>query len=258
MAVSILRWRGGAAGDLLLYLINQSNIGSIENVKFKGVNGNFGRIELDGSWVDFSNLREIDKLGLGLLSNIDLTKLNAELSVFCKQDSIHWIKSHYFQDLLNISNTIDIIVDPYSLSFVGAANIEKTSTSKSQFNEFVKLIPEDKKKYYATYSVMWDHMYHNNLVADKQILLSDVISGYNRLFDACQNVGIVLDSKKCESIYKTWYSKNTKFLPSDQYVKCLENNDFDVEKNKNLKWQEKYSLMVLSKQKFKFLHTDNS
>jgi hypothetical protein len=250
MTVSIIRWKGGAAGDLLSYLINESSIRPIENVKFKNICVISGKIILDFEWIDYSDLREIDKIAL--YKSVDLSKIELELSNFDKTDTVHWIKSHYYQHPVRLNQTIDIVIDNYSLSFAGIANVTKTVTLDTAFNKFVGKLAGHQKKQYTLYAVMWDQMYNNKLVSDKKILLSEMISGYDRLYDACCNVGIFLDNK-CKEIYKCWFDNNKKFLPSAQYLNCLKNNDFDIEKNKSLALHEKYSLMVLDKQKFKFI-----
>ena len=61
MTVSILRWKGGSGGDMLLYIKSLSHPGSVVNAVYQQV-ADSGKTNIDYSNVNFSDPREIDKM----------------------------------------------------------------------------------------------------------------------------------------------------------------------------------------------------
>ena len=97
MSLTILRWNGGYAGDMILKLITESNPAAKSNINFKGIN-QAGKIEIDTSDFKIKTLTELDLIGFNLEKSRKLSqkKLKKELNRLIVDTNVWYIKSHYY------------------------------------------------------------------------------------------------------------------------------------------------------------------
>jgi len=251
MPVSILRWRGGSGGDMILFFKSLSSLGSVVNVEFDHIdqsgktNVNFSKIK------QFGPQREIDKLALNpdWLKQIKPQQLSVEIADYMLGSKSVWIKSHYY-DIDQYDNiTVDLVVDSFSLPFVVFSNIAKTDTVERNFNKLSESITDPVlKNNYSLYSVAMDNVINFQPSGLRHLLVSDILSGLETFKIATDSVNLQLDFK-FSKIYNHWLTNNRPHLPSKQYQKMVQNCDYDF-MNTTLSQAERYSLMALSGNKF--------
>lgn len=251
MPASILRWRGGAGGDMILYFKSLSAPGSVINVEFDHIDQS-GKTNVDFSKVkQFGPQREIDKIALSpdWLKQIKTQQLSAEIADYMSSLDSVWIKSHYYDiDQFN-DITVDIVADPMSLPFVVFSNIAKTDTVERNFNRLSESITDPVlKSNYSLYSVAVDNVMNFQPSGLQHLLVSDILSGLETFKIATDRVNLQLDFKFSE-IYNYWLTNNRPHLPSKQYQKMLQDCDYNF-MNTDLSRAERYSLMALSGNKF--------
>lgn len=251
MPASILRWRGGSGGDMILFFKSLSSPGSVINVEFNSIdqagktNVNFSKVK------KFGPQREIDKLALNpdWRKQIKSQQLLAEITDYMSHYESVWIKSHYYEiDHFN-DITVDLVVDAFSLPFVVFSNITKTDTVKQNFNKLVKLIIDPVlKNNYSLYSVAVDNVINFKPGGRQRLMVSDILSGLETFKIATDRVNLQLNFQFSE-IYNQWLANNRPYFPSEQYQKMAQNRDYDF-MNTDLSLAERYSLMALSGNKF--------
>jgi len=250
MSVRILRWKGGAGGDMILYLKSLSMPGSVLNVSFTPMDKN-GKTGLDFSKVNLLAPTELEKITLlpTWLDQVNLEKLSDEILKHQSDVNTVWLKSHYYKTDQFNNITIDIVVDEYSLPFLIAANVSKTNTTKLDFNPLISKIANNQQKFnYSMYCVAVDCMYNQQNVSKHTIPLSDLLVNVDT-FDAVvtqHNIGI---DSTFYNIYNDWLCSNLRYMPSLQYRKKVLDKDYNFE-DPGLTLAEKYSLLVLAKKKF--------
>jgi hypothetical protein len=251
MPASILRWRGGAGGDMILYFKSLSDPGSVINVEFDRIDQT-GKTNVDFSKVkQFGPQREIDKIALNpdWLKQIKTQQLSAEIADYVLGSKSVWIKSHYYDIDQFDDITVDLVADPMSLPFVVFSNIAKTDTVERNFNHLAESITDPVlKNNYSLYSVAVDNVMNFQPSGLTHLLVSDILSGLETFKTATDRVNLRLDFKFFE-IYNHWLANNHPHLPSKQYQKMIQNCDYDF-MNTTLSPAERYSLMALSGNKF--------
>jgi len=251
MPASILRWRGGFGGDMILFFKSLSSPGSVVNVEFDHIdqsgktNVNFSKIK------QFGPHREIDKLALNpdWLKQIKPQQLSVEIADYVLGSESVWIKSHYY-DIDQFDNiTVDLVVDSFSLPFVVFSNIAKTDTVERNFNKLSESITDPVlKNNYSLYSVAVDNVMNFQPSGLQHLLVSDILSGLETFKIATDRVSLQLDFKFSE-IYNFWLTNNRPRIPSKQYQKMIQDCNYDF-MNTTLSQAERYSLMALSGNKF--------
>ena len=250
MSLNILRWKGGFGGDLLMKMISDS-ITVHTNTKFQTGLSNQGGMVLDFSYLNVNHLRQIDCIAAQeFISNVDAVLLKQELDELIASDQTWWLKSHYYQQTFLTDHVIDIVVDHDRLPFAVSANINKTSTMRTDFNVLVPKITDSHVRYqYSIYNVAKDFVcpYQTHRV----IQLKQLFAGWDQLLSVLVTFDVVLDSR-VRNIYENWLSTNTKHLPSSTYHDLVQTQNYDCD-HPGLTLVERYCLLVLSGRKFQLL-----
>jgi len=250
MTVSILRWKGGSGGDMLLYIKSLSHPGSVVNAVYQQVEHS-GKTIIDHSGIDFSNPREIDKIALdsSRVEQINQDKLSQELEHYAWQPANVWLKSHYYDTDLFNNYTLDLVVDPVSLPFVILSNVTKTDTLTKNFNNLVGLIKDNSVKLkYCMYMVGRDCVYNFTNLSAQQIPVSDLLVDLNTFAQAIDKTNLAIDFN-FSYVYQQWLDHNLERLPGAKYRDKILSQDFDF-MDPDLSLVERYSLLVLSGNKF--------
>jgi len=247
---NILRWKGGFAGDMVMYLMHLSGY-KIANVKFCDRISESGKVILDFSHVK-SRLSEIDRMALDthyrdLINHDQLVKEIASL------DDV-WIKSHYYTDSFDAITT-DIVVDAASLPFVISANVYKTNTMSTQaFHPLAKHISDpDVRLKLALYNVGIDAL-RTTTTSVSKIYVSDLLQGWQTLCDRLDQARIRI-GPQAQNFYQHWYERNQQYFASIQYIDMIGKENYDHD-HKDLTIAERYALMVLKGQRFQLLHSE--
>jgi len=247
MPARILRWKGGYAGDMIMYLMYLSGY-KIANVNFQDQISQSGRVIADFSHVN-GPLSEIDRISLDQCyrDSVDHDRLVKEIRSL---DDV-WIKSHYYTDSFD-DITTDITVDAASLPFVMSANVYKTDTLKTQtFHPLADRIKDaDVKIKLVLYSVGVDSL-NTTSAAVSKICVSDLLQGWQTLCAKLDLVDIHL-SPKGENFYQDWYKNNQKYFAGAKYRELI-NKKNHCHDHKDLSIVERYALMILHGQKFQIL-----
>jgi hypothetical protein len=250
MAASILRWRGGSGGDMILYFKSISLPGSVVNVDFCRID-NTGKTNIDFSKFAQSPPREIDKIALTpeWIDLVNLEKLSEEIIKYHNISDHVWIKSHYYNTDQFDNITVDLIADPLSLPFVVLSNVIKTDTVDRKFNNLSEIITNPAIKInYSLYSVAVDNANNCTSNSCQQLLVSDLLISAETFKNATDRVNLQLDFK-FSKIYNYWLATNQPYIPSEQYQKKILNCDYDF-MDTGLTKAERYSLMALARNKF--------
>jgi len=243
----ILRWKGGYAGDMIMYMMHLSGY-KIANVRFLDQVSGDGRVSIDFDHTS-GPLTEIQRIALEqrFREHMDQDRL-------CQQirscDDV-WIKSHYYTNKFD-DITTDILADAQSLPFVISANIHKTDTMKYlRFHPLTSRLrdPEIKIKL-AFYNVGKDSM-DAEITSACSVNVSAIISGWNRLIESLTDVGVYIDHS-CQEFYEHWVENNRQYFPSAIYIDMVNKHDYDW-KRLDIAAVERYALLVLSQEKFKIL-----
>jgi hypothetical protein len=256
MPVKILRWKGGAGGDMILHLKSLSHPGSVVNVVTKNI-GDDGKTAVDFSHIQHDVTEEILKITLyNWVELVDIEILQQEIQKLHSQNCLLWVKSHYYKTDFFNDITVDIVADPVSLPFLVASNIKKTETTTLDFNKLTGLIPDPQIKYnYATYCVAVDSLGPTDNVGSQKLLLSNIIGGYGTFKKFTDSVGLDINGD-FEWLYNQWLEKNQQNLPSQQYQTMVKDKNYDF-MNQDLSLFERYSLMALAGSKFVNLDPDH-
>lgn len=250
MPVTILRWKGGSGGDMVLRGLCSRQ--QVLNAKLGKILDS-GKIDVDFTTIDYKNLSEIQKIALRpqFHDAINLRKLQAEIAAYNNRSEMVWIKSHYYQtDIFNYL-TIDIMVDERSLPFVVNSNWTKTDSSWLAFNDVVsKITDADIRKKYTFYCVAQDIVNQDHL-SDRRLVVSDIIGGQQKFSSALADLQLQIDQTYFEQ-YLQWLHANAAYLPSQIYEDQVIAGDYRLD-HPGLTLVEKYCLLVLSKQKFRVL-----
>jgi hypothetical protein len=253
MTVSILRWKGGSGGDMLLYIKSLSHPGSVVNAVYRQVEDT-GKTIIDYSNVNFSDPREIEKIALSSpwIEQISQDKLSRELTQYDQQPANVWLKSHYYNTDLFNNYTLDLVVDPVSLPFVILSNVTKTDTLTRNFHNLIDLIKDDSVRLkYIMYMVGRDCVYNFTNLSAQQIPVSSLLVDLDTFVEAIGKTNLDLDLN-LSYVYQYWLDHNLQRLPSPRYCDKVLSQDFDF-MNTDLSLVERYSLLVLSK-KNKFVN----
>lgn len=253
MPVNILRWKGGAGGDMILLMKNLTDPGSVINVALTGIN-TAGRTQIDYSDLDCNNLSEIQKMSLKqkFVAMINIDCLKQEIDILDRHPKSIWLKSHYFgSDIFNHVTT-DLVVDASSLPFVVSSNLDKTDTLTENFDPLVSRITDESlRKKYSMFLVGQDCMHNVKNLSCQQILVSTLLSGVENFYESMGNIQLCLD-RSVSWVYQDWLDKNLHRLPSQQYLDYVKYQQFNY-LDASLDLHERYSLLVLSGDKFKNL-----
>lgn len=250
MTVSILRWKGGYGGDMLLYIKSLSQPGLVANVVYQQVDAS-GKTVVDRSAIDFANLREIDKIASTpvRIEQINKDKLAEEIAQYNQQTNTVWLKSHYYDTDIFNNHTLDLVVDPISLPFVILSNVTKTDTLTRNFDNLVGLITDDSVKLkYCMYMVGKDCLYNLINISAQQIPVSSLLVDLGTFVQAISKTNLDLDFD-FSYVYQHWLDHNRERLPSTRYCDKIMSQDFDF-MDPSLSLVERYSLLVLSGNKF--------
>jgi len=243
----ILRWKGGYAGDMIMYLMQLSGY-KIANVNFRDRISQSGRVVVDFGHVH-GPLSELDRISLdqSYRDSVDHKQLVKEI----KSLSDVWVKSHYYNDSFD-NITTDITVDAASLPFVMSANVYKTDTLKTQtFHPLADRIKDsDVKIKLALYNVGIDSLSTTSTSVSK-ICVSDLLQGWQTLCDKLNLVDIHL-APVGQDFYNAWYENNQKYFAGAKYLGLINDKNY-CHDHKDLSVSEKYALMVLGGQKFQIL-----
>jgi hypothetical protein len=248
MSVRILRWGGGAGGDIILYLKSLCAPDSVVNVKYTALENN-GKTGVDFSTTNWATAKNSDKIAtIKYLDQVDSDALSAELNDYNALLDQKWFKSHYYNTDLYKDFTIDLVVDDLSLPFAVASNISKTATLDLPFNLLSSKITDPIIKVnYSMYCVAVDFI-SKQAIGTQQINVSELIKDTTTFDCLIKKHNFDIDSK-FYYVYENWLRRNIKNLPSQQYINKVLNKDYDFN-DTNLTLSERYSLMALAKQKF--------
>lgn len=247
MPLSILRWKGGAGGDMLLYMLSSTN--TVLNARYVAIS-KAGKAVADFSWLDFENLTEIQKLSYRPESSqLNLSNLRQEIKQHRQNPQSAWIKSHYYDTNEFNDITVDLVVDPLALPFAIKANIEKTQSSTMMFGKLLSRITDEELK--IKYTMYLTARYINRPeqnISDRTINVSELILEREKLQSTLSKHSMIFN----DDLYNQWLSYNLVYVPSKQYQTKIANKDYDF-MDHELSLVEKYSLMVLANSKFLIL-----
>jgi len=247
MSLTILRWKGGFAGDMTLRMILDSNIDSKSNVGVMDMNESAG-MELTAPTTG-TELDSLLKQPEGD-PNTDVVALRTEVDRL-RQSSDQWfLKSHYYGAPEFNSDTVDIIADKMSLPFIVKSNILKCPPPR--IDENVNAIIKDdtiRKKYYMY--CLAEYFLNNINISNRTITVSTIISGHDTLSYALEKQGVNIN-KSTKSFYQKWSERNKENFPSDRYTELVKEKKFDY-LDQTLTLSERYSLLAQSGDKFKIL-----
>jgi hypothetical protein len=250
MPASILRWRGGSGGDMILYFKSVSDPGSVVNVDFYCVD-EFGKTNVNFSKFIKSLPADIDKIALTpeWIELVNLQRLSEEIKKYQNSNDSVWIKSHYYKTTQFDSITVDLVADPLSLPFVVFSNIAKTDIVDRKFNKLSEIIVDPEVKInYSMYSVAADNIKNFQVCGCQQLSVSDLLVDLTTFKNATDRVNLQLDLK-FSKIYEHWLANNQPYIPSKQYQKKILNCNYDF-MDSSLNRAERYSLMALAGSKF--------
>ena len=249
MPGNILRWKGGAGGDILLKLISLSQSNIRTNVKFQQGLTDQGAAVLDFSQLDISKQTDL-MTKLEHLDEVDPVLLTQQVQALFAGEQTWWLKSHYYAHNVCDQNTIDLVADLPSLPFAVAANINKTKTLAVDFNHLVGNIRDlDLRLHYSIFSVAKDFVAFGT--KNQTITVGQLLSGWPSVKHAIKQFEVELD-ENLKIIYETWLSSNQEYQPSATYKYCVQSQHYDIDHPK-LNLVEKYCLLAISGSKFKKL-----
>lgn len=250
MSVSILRWKGGYGGDMLLYMKSLSQPDSVANVVYQQVDSS-GKTMVDFSGLDFANLREIDKMAStpARLEQINQDKLAQEITEYDQQTTTVWLKSHYYKTDMFNDHTLDLVVDAVSLPFVISSCVTKTDVLTRNFNDMVGRITEDSVRLkYCMYMVGKDSLHNIANIGAHRLPVSSLLMDVTTFAQAVGNTNLDLDPAFFH-VYQYWLDHNQERLPSRRYRDRVMSKDFDF-MDIDLTLAERYSLLILSGNRF--------
>jgi hypothetical protein len=254
MGASILRWKAGSGGDMVLYLKSLCDPGSVVNSDYLGVDEK-GATRVNDDIYNFQQLEDLKKIALGqwFINDASATKLLGEIQTYLHDDSVQvWLKSHYYQSDFLLEHTIDLIVDEISLPFVVHSFIDKVYPilASKDLNKLSSLIPtEIEKTKYTAYTYGRTCFYKNlSSLSKKQVVVSKLLVDFDTLITVFDEFQLNLD-RRCHEAYQHWLFQNKHRLPSDRYLAKISNGDLDY-MDSNLTIFERYSLLILSGHKF--------
>jgi hypothetical protein len=251
MAVTVVRSSSGSAADTILKLLSINEPNAKFNIQFDSLN-EVGRSPTNP--IINPNIPNCIKLGTNqeIIGTIDTTSLLNEINNLRNIDEIYYLKSHYFEKILN-DVTIDIVNTHRTLSFMAQSNVYKTNLLQKHSN-YTKLNSKIKDQEiavkYALYNIIKDCLIYKNF-SNRQISVENIIGGWDKLSENLQNLGFTLNLQ-AQEYYSSWLNLNLKYLPSNKYVQYVDvgyhnYNDTD------LNIAERYALLALSGNKFKIL-----
>jgi hypothetical protein len=246
--LTLLRWKGGYAGDMLLNLILKSNPQIKTNVTLSEVMST-GKIKVSRNQIE--NFIQVSNMAFYKMP-VDESRLVDEINELVESNDIWYIKSHYYESNKFNNLTVDITTNPTWLPFTTVANVEKSDKIlNTDYNLPIQGVddPELKKKY-ALYNVAKDSLMQTSF-GDRTISISDILAGWEQLIKAAELAEIYVDISTKE-FYNNWYKLNTQYFPSDRYKKYILDNNYDYF-DTQLSLGERYCLLALSGEKFKVL-----
>ena len=257
MAVTILRWKGGAGGDTVLRLLMMSNPELQSQTRYvEHPDSQQSYFDKGFCHAQLQSYSLINEMALSNCKNVDLNLLINQLDELEKNSQQqHWmLKSHVYN--VNIKQRIiDIVVSPELMPFVITANLSKNSRELGLIRNYHKLCSKisDKKLLYKFdfFNMARDLVDTKNL-SQEQITVDDITAGWQTLTLSLGRLNLTLD-KNCFTIYNNWLENNKKFMPSVTYQSMVADNNFDYEDTR-LTVQERYCLLALSGSKFKILY----
>jgi len=248
MSLTILRWKGGYAGDMTLRLIMDSYPTAKTNVKFKEIN-EVGSIPMDISHLSTTAATELDMIGLDLndYPQFDEKKLEKELDQLVADTDVWYIKNHCYGVEKFNKYTIDIIADELSLPFVAVACLKKCNPQAVD-SKLLKIITDQSvAEKYAMYNIIKDTQIKHD-ISDRQILVSSIIFNFDIFKQSLAQHGIVLTDSS-ENFYQQWHLLNKDYLPSQKYIEYINTKNYNFD-DLTLTFYERYSLLVLANKKF--------
>jgi hypothetical protein len=249
MTVNILRWPGGCGGDMLLHLVLQSVPESNTNTQYVGTIHANGANKIDFSKMNKNNLSMIDRIALrpAYIQTVDAVLLEQELNMLT---GTWWLKSHYYGKKNYGHLLIDIMPTAEVLPFVVAANINKTETLQTDFNQLVaKIHNPELRKHYTIYSLAKHYISLSG--SANQILCSSLIEGWATIKSTMQRFNININDH-LYPFYKDWLTANTQYFPGEDYKNLISSKNYDIT-YPNLNLIEKYCILAISGSKFKQL-----
>ena len=249
MSVTIVRSASGSAADTILRLLSINEPNAKFNIQFDSLN-EVGRSPTHP--INDPNIPNCIKLSTNqqIISTIDTKSLLNEINNLRNLDEVYYLKSHYFEEILN-DVTIDIVNTHRTLPFMAQSNIYKTTPLQKHYNKFnLKITDTEIATKYALYNIIKHSLYDKKL-SSRQILVENIIGGWEKLSKNLQNLGIVLNPL-AQKYYSSWLNLNLKYLPSNKYVQYVDVGNHNYN-DTDLNIAERYALLVLSGNKFKIL-----
>jgi hypothetical protein len=254
----LIRWIGGAGGDTLCHLL------SVKNDLY--INASFHGITKEGQTYSWSKIDDefpsFYKFSRFINTDNDVKDFKHDLIKLSKQGVPFVIKHHLFDkefdaEMRNHVDLVDIGIDISILPFLVRANLEKTPTlelsylDSNQKRLFIKLDEKQSKQL-----VIWNVIKNNIDLMQKFSLhesplqLRDFFTNTKNIKDFFESKGLSID---LESEYFTnWLQANERSKPSVKYQRYILEKNYDHD-DKDLDIIERYVMLALSHNKFKFL-----
>lgn len=254
MSVTIFRWKAGSGGDTVMKLILLSNPSILSQIKYVDRNSK-QRSHLDTEFSQKFEYDQITKMANPDYLDVDPTLLAQQLDNLEHSDrSQDWLLKSHCYNIKYKQKIIDIVVSPYWLPFVIAANLFKNARQlgiMADYHVMTSKIADPVVLHKFDLFNSAKNLLEDTPTSNQQLMIDDILNGWPALSAALSNLNIFI-SAEYQSIYDTWLDCNKCFMPSKLYQSMILDNNLDY-KNSELSIAERYCLLALAGQKFKLL-----
>jgi hypothetical protein len=263
MAGIVIRWIGGAGGDLLCSLLALKNKDLYMNISCHGT------IEPETGAVLISNRHDLAhpslvRLASGTADSLDPELLKIDIHNLIKKHRRFILKSHLFDnEMEKYTEVVDLGFDLKFLPFIVQCNIEKTNIVVNNFaynnskfditlQKIIEKLNNEQKKQLITWNLVKDTIKMINKFALDNASLNtrDFFYNQKRIEDFFKGKGYEINFDV--QFFSDWKNINTKYLPSEKYQEYLQSKQYNYN-DKQLAISERYILLALSGQRFTFM-----
>ncbi len=261
----LLRWLGGQGGDTIVGLISfnkqvYSNIRVLNELSDTGQSMVETFLDQRYPSIKVIATKKSYKVDPDTVAN-DIKRLSDDHESFL-------LKSHLYdrrldEKVCNIVHVIDIGYSLEFLPFVVRTNLAKTPTLErstdpdtTHFDETLLKISHKLSDNQKQSLVKWNvvkhalEMHRRFDLGSKELNTQDIFYDTNKIIRFLESKGLTTVINK-DHLDK-WKEVNKKFLPSENYVGCIKNANYDFS-DRSMDSTERYSLLALSGKNFQFL-----
>lgn len=253
MTVRLMRWKSGAAGDMLLKMLLDSDDIHSQNIYDERLSSTGGAV-IDAEFVKSFPYDQISAMSLVGAELVDRERLSQQLRLLIKDyPQKKWLlKTHLYIDFEY--PVIDIVVDPWLVPFAVKSSLTKKRRSDNLAQNYHPLIAKIRDQEilhkFDCYNFSWD-IIHTEICNHQQILLSKILAGWDNLVECLEGFDFQL-LESCRGYYERWLEHNQYYMPSLLFQKMFYARDFDYT-NTDLSIEERYCFLVMSGSSFRNL-----